>query len=204
MSGTLTPFLSEIFPSFFTLQTTSCPTIFSTSILIRPSSIKITEPGSTSLYKSGYVMFTRFSSPMIFSPPTNVNVWPEKTWTLPFSKLPVLISGPFVSNNMATGLLHFSLNSLTLFILPKCSSWEPWEKLHLATFKPFLINSSNTLSLSVAGPNVQTILVFLISAFTSCLFSFYNITMNLYLYKLKICKKMRSNFINFYFCLLLR
>ena len=43
-----------------------------------------------------------------------------------------------------------------------CSSWEPWEKLKRATFMPLAISSRRTPSLSVEGPRVQIIFVFLI------------------------------------------
>ena len=39
-------------------------------------------------------------------------------------------------------------------------SWLPWEKLKRATFMPCRMSWRSTSSSSVAGPMVQTILVF--------------------------------------------
>src|SRR5699024_10289988 len=74
----------------------------------------------------------------------------------------VLISGPFVSINMASVFPVFSDAFLIFVIRLRCSSSFPWEKFKRATFIPELINCSNTSIESEAGPMVQTIFVFLI------------------------------------------
>ena len=51
-----------------------------------------------------------------------VNLAPACNSTFFGSNLPVLISGPFVSNITAISLLCFLANSLTKLILPACSS----------------------------------------------------------------------------------
>ena len=90
-----------------------------------------------------------------------INLLPASKKTSGSANSPVLISGPLVSSNIATGLLSSSLTFFTTSILPLCSSWEPCEKLNLQTLRPFCINFFNTSSLWEAGPKVQTIFVFL-------------------------------------------
>ena len=71
------------------------------------------------------------------------------------------ISGPLVSSSAATGLPSSSRRAFSFSRRPRCSSWEPWEKLKRATFMPLAIRSRSTPSLSVEGPRVQMIFVFL-------------------------------------------
>ena len=108
------------------------------------------------------------------SRPVNTNCCPGSSFTLPSSNTPVRISGPLVSNNNATGLPHLERIFFTRSIRTFCSSWLPWEKLNLATFMPDSIIFSNISSLSVAGPMVHIIFVFLINFLLSpSVFSFF-------------------------------
>lgn len=68
----------------------------------------------------------------------NSSYWPFfKNIGLPSIKFPVLISGPFVSNNIETCLLGLSFKAVwTPCICPRCSAWSPWEKFNLATDNP--------------------------------------------------------------------
>ena len=91
----------------------SLPSIFSTSNSIFPSSINIVVPGSTSLYKSLYVIDVFVLSPIISSF-TNVNVSSAFKVTGFSSNFPVLISGPCVSKSIATGK---PTSALACFIL---------------------------------------------------------------------------------------
>ena len=159
--GTFTPLWFEINPPFFTRQTISDSSMRTTSMPISPSSIRIESPGSTSLYNSLYVIVTFFSVPSISSV-VSVNSWPGFNSSFPPSTSPIRISGPLVSRSAATGLSYFLRSSLSFWIRPLCSSWGPCEKLKRATSIPSLTSCSITSPLSVDGPIVQIILVFLI------------------------------------------
>ena len=87
------------------------------------------------------------------------------TFSSPDSNFPVLISGPFVSNNKATGLFNFSLTLLIVAIFSAFSSYPPCEKLILATFNPAFTRFVNISSLSLAGPIVPIMFVFLKTCF---------------------------------------
>ena len=90
-----------------------------------------------------------------------VKVWPATRFSTPFLKSFRRISGPLVSSSAATGLPSSSRRAFSFSRRPRCSSWEPWEKLKRATFMPLAIRSRSTPSLSVEGPRVQIIFVFL-------------------------------------------
>ena len=90
-----------------------------------------------------------------------VKVWPATRFSTPFLKSFRRISGPLVSSSAATGLPSSSRRAFSFSRRPRCSSWEPWEKLKRATFMPLEIRSRSTPSLSVEGPRVQIIFVFL-------------------------------------------
>ena len=72
-------------------------------------------------------------------------------------------TGPFVSSKIAIGSPSSARSFLTMSIRFFCSSCVPCEKFSLATFIPASISFRSTSSLSVAGPSVQTIFVFLIT-----------------------------------------
>jgi len=82
--------------------------------------------------------------------------------TLPsFSTMPVRISGPLVSNIIATGIPNSLEIRLTRSTVARCSSFVPWEKLRRATFIPASTRSRTTESSNDAGPKEHTIFVFL-------------------------------------------
>ena len=105
-------------------------------------------------------MAQRVSSPSTSSSVVRVNSCPVSS-TEPFLKLRSRTSGPLVSSMAATGRSSSSRRALTASSRTLCSGWVPWEKLKRATFIPASIISRSTPSLSVAGPSVHTILVFL-------------------------------------------
>ena len=88
---------------------------------------------------------------------------PALSSAFPPSKSRVRISGPFVSSKIAIGSPSSARSFLTMSIRFFCSSCVPCEKFSLATFIPASISFRSTSSLSVAGPSVQTIFVFLIT-----------------------------------------
>ena len=107
----------------------SFPTTSSTFNSIAPSSINIFVPGSTSLYNSLYVTET-FSSSPVMSSLTNVNFCPSFSWIfvfLPVYNIPVLISGPFISNNIGIGRSFSSLILIIVSDFSDCSSQLPCE-----------------------------------------------------------------------------
>jgi hypothetical protein len=73
---------------------------------------------------------------------------------------PILISGPLVSNNIAA----FNLSDLIKSINLPCDSCVPCEKFNLKTFTPVSYNFFIISSEDDAGPNVATILVFLLKS----------------------------------------
>ena len=159
--GILILFLFPKSPPFIILQTTSFPSILITSSSIFPSSTKITVPGFTSLYNSLYVTVTLFESPMISSF-TKTNSSPAVNVTGFSINFPVLISGPCVSNKVATGNPNSSLAWTKGVKYCSWSSKEPCEKLNLPTFIPANIISFKTSLSFVAGPIVHTIFVLFI------------------------------------------
>ena len=159
--GTLTPFLLETLPPLITSHSISVSVIRSTFISIRPSSIKILPPTSTSFTSPLYVILQILLSPKT-SFVVSVNNCPFVSSSFPLTNSFKRISGPFVSRSVATGRFNFFPIAITLSNLFLCSSWSPCEKLNLATFIPAFINSSNLSGLSLAGPIVQMIFVFLI------------------------------------------
>ena len=98
----------------------------------------------------------------IISSVVNMNFCPSLSSAFPPEKSRSLISGPFVSSNVATGSFSSPLIFTTLANFFLCSSWLPWEKLKRATFIPASISSLSLSSLSLAGPIVQIIFVRLI------------------------------------------
>ena len=120
--GTFTPLRSPSSPPLITLQRISFPDFSITSNPIRPSSIKITLPASTSSASPLYVIDTRFSSPTISSV-VSVNSIPVSRRTFfPSLRTPVRISGPFVSSKIATFACSSSRICFNKSIRPLCSS----------------------------------------------------------------------------------
>ena len=154
----------ETGPPFITVHTMSSPDTSFTSSPIRPSSNRMEDPGLTSFGSCLYVMETSFSVPRI-SLAVRVNSCPSFNSTLPASKSPRRISGPFVSSSAATGRPSSLEYFLKLFNLPPCSSKSPWEKFILATFIPASINFFKVSPFSVDGPIVQIIFVLRIQLF---------------------------------------
>ena len=68
-----------------------------------------------------------------------------------------------VSSMAATGRPSSARRAFRASRRPLCSAWLPWEKLNRATFMPASSICRRTPSLSVAGPRVHTIFVFLIN-----------------------------------------
>ena len=91
-----------------------------------------------------------------------INFCPDTSSVFPPSMSFRRISGPLVSRSVATGSFNSLLTLITRSNFALCSSWLPCEKLNLATFIPASISSLNLSSLSLAGPIVQIIFVFLI------------------------------------------
>ena len=112
------------------------------------------------------------SSTIISIRPSSIKMDIPVLTSLPPSKSRSLISGPFVSNKVATGRFNSPLTLITLANFFLCSSCVPWEKLKRATSIPANINSFSFSSLSLAGPIVQIIFVFLILALFLSLFLF--------------------------------
>ena len=123
-SGILTPFLSESSPLF---TATICTFFSSLSTILNstsPSSIKTLPPTTTSFEISLYETETLVSSPSTSSV-VSVNFCPWLIYILPFLKVPILISGPFVSSIIATGTFSFSRTFFILSIRRACSSCVP-------------------------------------------------------------------------------
>ena len=114
-------FLFVSFPPFITSHMMSFPSIFLTIVSIVPSLINIFVPICTSLYKFLYVIDTFVLFPKISSF-VKVNTSPFSSTISSLANFPILISGPFVSNNNDIGLLTLFLTSFTLSILSCCSS----------------------------------------------------------------------------------
>src|SRR3712207_2413330 len=157
--GKFTPFLDDTLPEFSTLVIISLPDTSTTFNDTRPSSINTVSPtfksSAISLYDTVHLSLFPIHSSIVM---TNLS---PSTRSIGSSKSPVLISGPLVSNKIATGMFNSSLILFVRSILSLCSSCEPCEKLNLHTFNPFNTNSLKISSESVAGPIVQTIFVFL-------------------------------------------
>ena len=92
-----------------------------------------------------------------------VNSWPVRSMTEPAAKDFSRTSGPLVSSMAATGRPSSARRAFRASRRPLCSAWLPWEKLNRATFMPASSICRRTPSLSVAGPRVHTIFVFLIN-----------------------------------------
>ena len=60
---------------------------------------------------------------------------------------------------MATAWPALAASARTMAMRAACSSWVPWEKFIRATSIPAAINCAIRSGVSVAGPNVATILV---------------------------------------------
>lgn len=107
---------------------------------------------------------------------------------------PVLISGPFVSNAIATGFSFLYLKaSFNLATVSPWTLWSPWEKLSLATLIPASINYTNV------GTSQQAGLIIIIIINTqlykwSLLLSLYN----LFLIGLFIIHNVQKNHIAFF------
>ena len=147
-------------PSFKRRHSMSVSVTFSTTISMRPSSMRICEPRCTSFGRSLNVIEQPSASPgrsfvvsVYFCP------WVSITFSANF---PVRISGPFVSSRMATGTSSSFRSFFTISARRFCSSCVPCDIFRRATFMPLKISSRSTASSSVEGPSVHTILVFLI------------------------------------------
>ena len=148
-------------PPLSTTHWISLSLTFCTCSSIRPSSMRMRSPSLTSFVRSWKLTEARVLSPTICSV-VRVKGSPSFKTVFPPSIFPRRISGPLVSSS-APSETSISLRSfLTSFNLFRCSSWEPWEKLKRATFMPASIISRSTCSVSLAGPSVQIIFVFLI------------------------------------------
>ena len=120
--GTFTPFFSPSSPPFTTSQRISVPVLPITVRPIRPSSMRIVLPLSTSSGSPAYEIDTFCASPTISSV-VRVNTAPFSNITFfPSFSLPVRISGPFVSRRIAVFALSSSRSCLSISILPFCSS----------------------------------------------------------------------------------
>ena len=107
----------------------SLSTISSTTSSIAPSSINILAPGFTSLYNPLYDTDTLSLSPIISSF-TNTNFCPSSSGIFsffPVTNIPVLISGPCMSNIIAIGKSNSFLNLITSSVFSDCSSQLPCE-----------------------------------------------------------------------------
>jgi len=101
-----------------------------------------------------------------------IEVCPFLKVVLPPTKSPVRISGPFVSNKIATFVDNSLLISNNVVIFSACSSCVPCEKFNLMTFIPAFTNFVSISLLSDAGPTVHTIFVFDIISFFFITFAF--------------------------------
>ena len=126
----------------------------------RPSDNKICFASFTSSGRPAW-----FTEQISFVPSTslvvNVKACPSSKHTLPSLNRPRRISEPFVSSINATGMPVLSDANRTNSMRFACSSWVPWEKLNRATFIPARNKDSTISKVSVLGPMVQTIFVFL-------------------------------------------
>jgi len=156
--GTLRPLLLLMGPLFSTRQWISVPWMSSTVSAIRPSSMRIVEPTSTSsgspLCETGMRSLVPKTSSVV-----KMTVCPRSSSTGSVANLPSRISGPFVSNRMATVLPSSPAACRMLRMLLPWVSKSPWEKLRRATFMPASINFLSISGESLAGPMVQTIFV---------------------------------------------
>ena len=157
----LTPLLFFMTPLLSTLQRMVVGVVSNTVMRTRPSSSRMASPAFTSPDRSLYVMEQRVSSPSI-SLVQRVNSAPSFSSAEPFLKFFSRTSGPLVSSMAATGRSSSSRRAFSWSSRALWPAWSPWEKLKRATFMPESSISRRTPSRSVAGPRVQTILVFLI------------------------------------------
>ena len=88
-------------PPLITVQTTSVSVVLSTTISIRPSSMRILSPRLTSWGRPWKVTLETVLSPTT-SLVVSVKICPSSSSTLGVEKLPVRISGPLVSRMVAT------------------------------------------------------------------------------------------------------
>ena len=105
-----------------------------------------------------------FSLVPIISSVVKVKVCPLSSTVFPPSISFRRISGPLVSSKVAICNPSSPLIFITRSNLFLCSSCEPCEKLNRATFMPASMISRSFSSLSLDGPKVQIILVFLIKS----------------------------------------
>ncbi len=110
-----------------------------------------------------------FSCVPMHSSVVSVNCCPFSSVIFPPAKSRRRISGPFVSSSAATGSPSSFLTLQSVLYFSSCSSCVPCEKLKRATFIPALISLRIISSLSLAGPRVQIIFVFLIYFSIKCI-----------------------------------
>ena len=158
--GTLIPLWFETVPPLITSQTISVSSIALIVSSIKPSSIRMLLPTSTSFFRFLYVMVARSAVPMISSVVSR-NVAPASKKAFPPSKSRSRISGPLVSCIIARGRPSSLAAFFARLIFISCSAWSPCEKLKRATFIPARSSSFNFSSVCDTGPIVQTIFVFL-------------------------------------------
>ncbi len=155
-----------------TSQTISVSSIALIVSSIKPSSIRMLLPISTSFFKFLYVMEALCAFPSISSVVRRKTA-PASRNAFPPSKSFSLISGPLVSCIVVSGSPNSSAAFLALPSFISCSAWSPCEKLNLATFIPAKSSSFSFSSVCETGPIVQIILVFLIKFVFLSNFCFY-------------------------------
>ena len=133
----------------------------STRRAMAPSLSRMVSPAFTSSTSPGKVMEAWLASPW-HSSVTSVKRLPASSWAPPPWNSPRRISGPLVSNRLATGTFSSSRRRERVWKASRWLSWVPWEKLNRATSIPARIMLRMTPSETEAGPSVQTIFVFLI------------------------------------------
>jgi hypothetical protein len=88
-----------------------------------------------------------------------VNGAPARSSTVPSANAPIRTLGPERSCRIATGIASSSARRRSRWMVSRCSSGVPWEKLSRATFIPAWRSALNASSVEVAGPIVATIFV---------------------------------------------
>ena len=111
--GRFMPLWLLILPPCITVPVTVVPVVSSTFMTIFPSLMSTRFPGLTSCGRSLYVTETILSVPSTLSV-VSVNFCPSLSISSPFTKLPVLISGPLVSSITAAAIPISSLTFLNV------------------------------------------------------------------------------------------
>ena len=122
--GMFTPLRLLTLPPFTTMQRTSSSVVPATLSRTRPSSIRMDVPRLTCDGSALYVVLTLSFVPG-HSSDVSVNSSPSSRISLPFSKSPRRISGPFVSSSIAAGRSCSSRTRRKVSIVLRCSSCVP-------------------------------------------------------------------------------